>query len=215
MYWVTFGSVLGLPTALFAALGFEGVVVEGQLAGYVLLLPAVLGIYGLIRLARARLVLTETTVSAADIVWSGSCRREDLASIRAGGRILFFVRPDGSTAFRTDARAWPQSALEAVARRFSVPLEGFRLWVTRYSCPACGYPGLQEPPELRGVASHEICPCCGFEFGETDRVEGKSYETWRQQWIDSGMLWFAAQAGEKPPQGWDPAGQVRSVARGQ
>ncbi|CAI6246577.1 hypothetical protein NRS6120_05960 [Bacillus subtilis] len=36
----------------------------------------------------------------------------------------------------------------------------------KHTCPVCGFKGLAEPPyDHEGNHSHEICPCCGFQFG--------------------------------------------------
>lgn len=39
----------------------------------------------------------------------------------------------------------------------------------KHTCPVCGFKGLAEPPyDHEGNHSHEICPCCGFQFGFDD-----------------------------------------------
>jgi hypothetical protein len=84
----------------------------------------------------------------------------------------------------------------------------------RYQCPVCGYPDLTEPPRKEGCGgSYEICPSCGFEFGFTDEDQGYSYEAWRRLWIDCGMPW-RNQGITAPPDGWDPAEQLRSLPDG-
>ncbi len=50
----------------------------------------------------------------------------------------------------------------------------------KYTCPVCGYKGLDEPPyydskQLK-VGSFEICSCCRFEFAVDDDVELESGE---------------------------------------
>jgi hypothetical protein len=79
-----------------------------------------------------------------------------------------------------------------------------------YTCPVCGYPGLDNPPRSFGVSSvFEICSSCGFEFGYTDDALGYTFAQWREKWIDEGMPW--SDPGISPPTGWDPAVQLRSV----
>jgi hypothetical protein len=79
-----------------------------------------------------------------------------------------------------------------------------------FICPVCGFPDLEEQP--RGEAtggSYEICPSCGFQFGVSDDDQGITYEQWRQQWIDSGMIWDKGRT--EPPTGWNPVEQLRNV----
>ena len=80
-----------------------------------------------------------------------------------------------------------------------------------FTCPACGYPHLEEPPRSpSGGGSYEICPSCGFEFGVTDDDADYTYETWRQRWIDKGMKWDS-QGIDPVPDGWDPVSQLRRI----
>ncbi|RBP15900.1 hypothetical protein DFR50_107170 [Roseiarcus fermentans] len=77
-------------------------------------------------------------------------------------------------------------------------------------CPVCGYDGLEEPAyDDVGAPSYEICPCCGIEFGYEDA--SRSHESLREEWIAKGMPWWAD---DKPPPGWDPVQQVRSLTEG-
>jgi len=84
--------------------------------------------------------------------------------------------------------------------------------VTRYRCPVCGYPDLEEPPWSGGAGSDEICPSCGTHFGYDDAAGGDAarreavYRQRREQWISAGCPWFSP--GESPPQAWDPARQL-------
>jgi hypothetical protein len=74
---------------------------------------------------------------------------------------------------------------------------------TKYVCPACGYPNLEEEPRsVGGGGSYEICPSCGFQFGVSDDDLGHAYEDWRRRWIDAGMRWNSI--GQKRPDDWDP-----------
>lgn len=68
-----------------------------------------------------------------------------------------------------------------------------------FTCPICRYDKLTDPP-----ADHEICPCCGTEFGEDDY--DKTHETLRWNWIARGMPWFSRQT--KPPANWNPETQL-------
>lgn len=77
----------------------------------------------------------------------------------------------------------------------------------KFQCPVCGYPELTEPPRSEGYPSHEICPCCGFEFGFDDDSQGISYEQYRTKWIREGFPWFYEREG--PPADWDPREQLR------
>jgi hypothetical protein len=84
-----------------------------------------------------------------------------------------------------------------------------------YTCPVCGYPELEDPPRSEsGGASNEICSSCGFEFGVTDDDGGFSYEAWRDQWVRTGMPWWADGLEERPAR-WDPAAQLAAVLRQQ
>jgi hypothetical protein len=94
-------------------------------------------------------------------------------------------------------------------------------------CPACGYglPGPAWPDEL---ASFEICPSCGMEFGFDDG-RGASGEfdhlhtgddrafrvavhaLWRERWIREGCTWWLRS--ERPPDGWDAAAQLARLER--
>lgn len=79
-------------------------------------------------------------------------------------------------------------------------------------CPVCGYADLKYPAYEGLVASDEFCPCCGFQFGWTDYDLGISHEQWRKKWIEGGMRWDDnTKSGRKPPSGWDPRAQLRSI----
>jgi hypothetical protein len=79
-----------------------------------------------------------------------------------------------------------------------------------FRCPICGWPGLHEPPRSPdGVGSQEICPCCFFQFGFDDDVEGISDEEWRRAWVDDGMPWRSKS--HPPPPDWDPVSQLAEV----
>jgi hypothetical protein len=79
-----------------------------------------------------------------------------------------------------------------------------------YICPVCGFPELDEPPiSESGGGSYEICPSCGFQFGVSDDDRGITYEEWRKQWIDHGMIWDKGRS--VPPDGWNPVEQLRCI----
>jgi hypothetical protein len=82
---------------------------------------------------------------------------------------------------------------------------------TYYTCPVCGYQGLDVPPYavwpppegvhlappyrlVLGRPSYDVCACCGFEFGNDDDPGtvplGDSFESYRARWIAEGMQWF-------------------------
>jgi hypothetical protein len=75
-------------------------------------------------------------------------------------------------------------------------------------CPVCGYNGLHEPAYNHfDCASFGICPSCGTEFGLDDAR--KSHESLRDEWVARGApSWSGAR---KPPAGWDPVAQLRSL----
>lgn len=81
-----------------------------------------------------------------------------------------------------------------------------------FICPVCGFPDLEEQPrsELTG-GSFEICPSCGIQFGVSDDDRGFTYERWRQEWIDGGMVWDKGRTA--PPPGWNPVEQLRNVVK--
>jgi hypothetical protein len=87
----------------------------------------------------------------------------------------------------------------------------------RYMCPACGFPGLQEPPWASGAASDEICVSCGIHFGYDDATGGDLarreaiYEDWRARWIARGCPWFSPAT--QPPAGWSADAQLRRVTK--
>jgi hypothetical protein len=77
----------------------------------------------------------------------------------------------------------------------------------RHTCLICGWPELQAPPRNKeGVASFEICPCCGFEFGFDDDDQGVTYEQARRRWFAHGMTWWSKS--RPAPNGWNPSLQL-------
>jgi len=70
-----------------------------------------------------------------------------------------------------------------------------------YTCPVCGYPELEEPPE-----EWAICPSCGtqFDFDTLARVPEL-----RRYWIAQGAPWWSED--ELRPVPWDPTRQLRNT----
>ena len=79
-----------------------------------------------------------------------------------------------------------------------------------FTCPVCGYEKLTAKPyaswpprdgvalsppyeDLLGAPSYEVCPRCGFEFGNDDNpgtARPVSFEEYRSDWIARGRPWF-------------------------
>ena len=53
-----------------------------------------------------------------------------------------------------------------------------------YTCPVCGFDKMPFPP-----TDHNICSCCGTEFGYHDRV--RTPQSLRKAWIENGHRWFS------------------------
>ncbi len=71
--------------------------------------------------------------------------------------------------------------------------------MTYYSCPICGYAEMPDPP-----GNHNICPCCGTEFGYQDSA--RSHQGIRHAWLLAGARWFS-EVTEQPPN-WNPYTQL-------
>ena len=68
-------------------------------------------------------------------------------------------------------------------------------------CPVCGYDGLDEPPYNEyGDPSHEICSCCGFEYGFHDGFRNYTFKVYRKEWIEGG---FNFNWDEDEPDNWN------------
>ena len=83
-----------------------------------------------------------------------------------------------------------------------------------FTCPVCSFPGLASPPyatwpppdgieltppyeDQLGLPSYEVCPRCGFEFGNDDNpgtAEPSSFEQYREDWTAVGSQWFDERA---------------------
>ena len=81
-----------------------------------------------------------------------------------------------------------------------------------YRCKMCGYNQMPFPPNR-----HNICPCCGIEYGVDDAVE--SFENLRNDWLRNGAPWFSTLDPFVRPPNWnawdqlDLAGLPYSVPR--
>jgi hypothetical protein len=189
--------------------------------------PAVAAIPAFILAALSFAMIPISTAGTlwADAEWVGvsrpglkaKCRRDELASVQLGeyvyrsGIPCSFVRKDRSVAFSFYMEPWTRSQIVALAKYVGVPLTDAKDPVT-YTCPVCGYPGLDEPPYSGAVASHEICPSCGFEF--SGPLDPRRYEDWRAEWVRGGMKWWAAVAGRSAPTDWNPDTQLAALTGG-
>ena len=78
-----------------------------------------------------------------------------------------------------------------------------------YTCPVCGFKGLEENPyNQRKEPSYEICPCCGFEFGFDSAGSKESLIEYRQRWIKDGARWFIERL---KPENWDLEAQLKNI----
>jgi hypothetical protein len=68
-----------------------------------------------------------------------------------------------------------------------------------YRCPVCFYPSLPLPPE-----DHNICLCCGTEFGFDDF--DSTFDELRDRWVRDQMPWFSREF--PAPVDWDPRKQL-------
>lgn len=80
-----------------------------------------------------------------------------------------------------------------------------------YKCKVCNYDGLYDPPyDERGIASEEICPCCGFHYGYDEDSETEDINVlWRKRWIEEGYKWFSTS--RPAPNGWDAKEQLKEL----
>jgi hypothetical protein len=63
----------------------------------------------------------------------------------------------------------------------------------KYACPVCGFNQMPFPPE-----DHNICSCCGTEFGYHNLVH--SVQQLRKMWVAKSCPWFSTAM--QPPEGW-------------
>lgn len=69
----------------------------------------------------------------------------------------------------------------------------------KHTCPVCGYPDLEEPPD-----SHVLCRCCGTHHGYL--IPHPDPALLREQWVVKGCPWWAWWA--PPSDDWDPWRQL-------
>ena len=102
-----------------------------------------------------------------------------------------------------------------------------------YTCPCCGFLGLGSPPYADvagmglirglpapyathlGMPSYEVCPCCGFEFGNDDdpgTATPETFEQYLENWIALGTPWFDL---SKRPAKWSLSDQIRKAGEAQ
>jgi hypothetical protein len=68
---------------------------------------------------------------------------------------------------------------------------------------------LEEPPyDAKGNPSHEICSCCGFEFGYDDQSQGNSFSDYRNKWLAEGAKWFDP---ARQPENWSLEEQLKRI----
>lgn len=77
------------------------------------------------------------------------------------------------------------------------------------SCRVCGlyYPDFFPWGETGKDPSHEICDCCGIEFGYED-ITAASCRTNRNVWLEKGAMWFNV---EHKPKDWKLTEQLKNV----
>lgn len=88
-----------------------------------------------------------------------------------------------------------------------------------FSCPVCCNETLEAAPyevwpppgnlvisppyeDFLGRPSYEVCPRCGFEFGNDDNPgtgDGVSFEEYRRGWEAEGKPWFDRRAPREEP----------------
>jgi hypothetical protein len=81
----------------------------------------------------------------------------------------------------------------------------------RHECPVCEFRGLTQKPyelwpppprivlsppyeDVLGRPSYEVCPRCGFEFGNDDNpgtASPTSFEAYREEWRAEDKPWFS------------------------
>ncbi len=75
-------------------------------------------------------------------------------------------------------------------------------------CRVCGLYH-EDPPwgYDNKTASHDICSCCGTEFGYED-CNLKSIRQMRQRWIAEGTHWFEP---KRKPENWNLEEQLKNI----
>lgn len=136
--------------------------------------------------------------------WPWSCPLDDAG----GGPALEAFFGDADKSFRFIVHR-PVEIPFDIAERF-VPEARDRLPTTKFECPVCGAAELNhapyanwpppegtrlEPPyeEVLGMPSYEVCPNCGYEFGNDDNpgtASGVSFADYRDEWNAEGSPRF-------------------------
>lgn len=72
-----------------------------------------------------------------------------------------------------------------------------------HTCIVCGWKGLDQAPVFP-FGSHEICSCCGTEYG-LDVQEESDALTIRKEWFEEGAPWFDDDVDVEPrkPKDWN------------
>ena len=86
------------------------------------------------------------------------------------------------------------------------------------SCPVCGFQ-LFATSWVNNLASDEICPCCGTQFGYDDIIRSSGdflktkqlYDELRAKWIASGMKWWSQNSLRPKPEKWNPQEQLKNI----
>ena len=75
-------------------------------------------------------------------------------------------------------------------------------------CRICGF-DLEYPiwGEKGDCPTHDICPCCGVEFGYEDS-QYNAILKFRKEWMDKGAQWFRT---KMKPKDWDIQKQFRNI----
>ena len=79
-----------------------------------------------------------------------------------------------------------------------------------YICHVCGYSKLEESPWInKKIPSHNICDCCGVEFGYEDCSEN-SIIAYRDKWMVNGASWFNPKL---KPKNWSLEQQLENLKK--
>ena len=77
----------------------------------------------------------------------------------------------------------------------------------------CRICGLRQPDQPSGddrkTPTHNICDCCGVEFGSED-TDAMAIELWRTKWVEGGAVWWQPKL--RPPD-WDLEEQLGRLHR--
>lgn len=79
--------------------------------------------------------------------------------------------------------------------------------MVEHFCRVCGLYNESPTWENNNIPSHNICPCCGVEFGYEDYSLDWARE-YRQKWLQKGATWFNA---KQKPSNWDLAQQMKNI----